>query len=79
MAFENQEDIKMWNYKHDEMLGKVIWPLVGILGFILELSWLYAHYRNGGFTKIGGTDLFKKWTFKECIKYSWQDRFGALQ
>jgi hypothetical protein len=39
----------MWNYRCNDILFKVLWPLKYLYEFLTDLSWSYAHYKNGRF------------------------------
>lgn len=70
-----------WNYKCHKILSFVLYGIIGFFQFFLELSWNYAHYRNGWF--VTGPDcapyknpntFWKDQPFWNAVKWSWKHR-----
>lgn len=70
----NRSSSEMWKYWHHRALERAIRPIAGFLEFLLRLSWLYAHYRNGHYPNQfpdQPRDTFQEWSLWRCIKESW--------
>lgn len=71
-----------WNYTCNRYFSKPLWGIIGICNFLLGMSWLFAHYRNGKFSEpltIGDVTYppqltFKNWSYWECVKHEWKGR-----
>lgn len=66
-----------WGYKQDKIFSKPLWGIIGICRFLLGMSWLFAHYRNGSFPYQFPAEprlTFKNWSYWECIKHEWKGR-----
>ena len=63
-----------WNYKCHNILTKCICCVERPLLFIRELSWTYAHYRNGNFPYMYPDNprlYWKQKSFFSCVKNAW--------
>lgn len=56
----------MWNYRCHKLLnGLLRWP-IKVCHFVLNLSWDYAHYRNGKGPRL-------EMSFSESVRDAWEE------
>ena len=59
----------MWTYKFHRLLQKLFDPFDWLQHFILDVSWTYAHYKNGWFAeKNPNSTYFRDLSFWEVLK-----------
>ena len=66
-----------WTYKCHNILNFFLYGLMGWCNFVLNLSWRYAHYRNGTFPYQFPDKprlFFKQQSFWTAVKSEWRTR-----
>jgi len=65
-----------WNYSHHNTLRKCLYWPSRVIKFLLGLSWLYAHYRNGTFPYLYPDRprlFFRNRKFLDNVKSEWRN------
>ena len=68
-----------WTYKHHRLISNPLWEVMGVFRFLLDLSWTYAHYRNGSFPYQYPDNPRLRWvnaSFWSLVREAWQGRHG---